>query len=59
MAITRFRDENYYLSSMYPLHHGVMTEDGHLVRSVEVGYQADKWKNYPEIQTVLGYEIWL
>ena len=50
MAITRFRDENYYLSSMYPLHHGVMTEDGHLVRSVEVGYQADKWKNYPEIR---------
>lgn len=49
-AITRFRDQHYFLSSMFPLPNGVETRDGHVVRSVEVGYQADKWINFPEIR---------
>lgn len=44
-AITKFRGDHYFLSSMYPLEQGVITRDGVVVDSVEIGYQADKFSN--------------
>lgn len=40
--ITLFRDDYYFLSSMYPLKNGVETPDRKIVASVEIGYKADK-----------------
>jgi ribA/ribD-fused uncharacterized protein len=53
MPITRFRDEHFFLSSMYPLPKGVETTDGLVVDSVEIGYQASKFTSPDAQKTVL------
>lgn len=52
MAITKFRGENYALSSMFPVANGVETPDGAIVGSIEIGYQAYKFAD-PAIQKII------
>ncbi len=48
MAISLFRNEHFFLSSMYDqLPNGVETRDGMIVSSAEIGYQADKFAHDP------------
>lgn len=48
--ITYFRNEHWFLSSMYPLPNGVETRDGVVVDSVEIGYQADKYEHRDDLR---------
>ena len=51
--INTFRDNHYFLSSMYPLNNGVVTLDGRVVSSVEIGYQSEKFLNAEAREAVL------
>lgn len=53
-SIELFRDENYFLSSMYPLAMGVKTPDGKAVSSVEIGYQAEKFTDLSARKRILN-----
>lgn len=49
--INYFRNEHWFLSSMYPLPNGVETRDGIVVGSVEIGYQADKYEHREDLRS--------
>ena len=52
--ISRFRDEHFFLSSMYPLSNGVEMQDGRIVSAVEIGYHADKYVDTQARELILA-----
>lgn len=53
MAIDRFRDEYYFLSSMYPVKGGIEVGEDIVVPTVENAYQAGKFDNMQVRKIVL------
>lgn len=54
MAIERFRDEHYFLSSMYPVKGGIEVGKDLVVPTVENGYQAAKFEDMQIRKAILG-----